>query len=429
MNRKTLLMIVCFTMTNITIIYSQDWTIGGNPNADVPAAGGRLGTNGDRALIFETNNTERGRLVNITGFWGFGTASPNAKVHVNGTGTDNPFRVQVNGASKLYVDNGGGVSVGSSSIPPANGLFVSGNTTIGTSVPAANFRTTINETANAALILGTLNGVGSYLTVNKPSTSSSTEVVRIRDNGSTFATFNSIAATFQLTVTGDALASGGTWQNSDKRIKRDIKPITSAMDNLMKLKPSVYYFDRDQEKYKYLNLPKDLQFGLIAQEVKEVFPNIVREYNTYDEEGKARAETMHSINYTELIPVLIKGMQEQQKMIVALQERIAQFEGAAISEGGSNNAKAGNALVSGAVLEQNQPNPFNQNTIIRYQLPQNAAGQINIFDNYGKLLKSIKVTESGQTTINAGDLKSGTYTYTLSVNGKLASSKKLVIAK
>jgi len=428
MNKKILLMVICFTMVN-SLLFAQNWQVGGNGNGSVPAAGGEFGTIGNRPVIFETNNTERARMLNTTGFWGFGTSNPNARVHINGAAGETPFRVQVNGASKLFVDDGGGVSVGSSSVAPVNGLFVSGNTTIGTSVPAANFRTTINETANAALILGTLNGVGSYLTVNKPSTSSSADVVRIRDDGSSFAVFSNTTAAFQLTLTGDALASGGVWQNSDKRIKRDIKPVTSAMENLMKLKPSVYYFDRDQEKYKYLNLPKELQFGLIAQEVKEVFPNIVREYNTYDEDGKARGETMHSVNYTALIPVLIKGMQEQQKLITALQERINQLESAqAVAAAGSDNIKANN-LISGAVLEQNQPNPFNQSTVIRYRLPQNTSGQINIYDNNGKLLKSYKANESGQTTINAGELRSGIYNYTLLVNGKQVDTKKLVIAK
>ena len=81
------------------------------------------------------------------------------------------------------------------------------------------------------------------------------------------------------------------------------------------------------------------------------------------------------------------------------------------------------------MLQQNQPNPFNQSTIIRYRLPQNASGQINVYDNNGKLLKSYKANESGQTTISAGELKSGIYNYTLLVNGRQVDAKKLVIAK
>ena len=499
--KKTTFLILCGgLLCSAGNINAQSWNIGGNPNADVPAAGGQFGTNGNRLVIFETNGIERARMMNTSGFWGFNTTAPNARVHINSPAGENPFRVQVAGLSKLYVDNGGGVSVGSASIPPANGLFVSGSAGIGISAPAVKlhvtggvdaspggggyivagsinganvvideneimarnngatsnlflnhnggdlvvngvgsgglvvgttaaatgFRSTINETTNAALILGTLNGVGSYLTVNRPSTSSSGEVVRIRDNGTTFATFNDIAATYQLTVTGDALASGGMWVNSDKRIKRDIKPITSAMDKLMKLNPSVYYFNRDEIKYKYLNLPKEQQFGLIAQEVKEVFPNIVREYKTHDEDGKERSETVHSINYTSLIPVLIKGMQEQQNTIAALQEKIAKLENAL----NSITSKTGLGYdASSASLEQNQPNPFNQTTIIRYKIPAGANAQINVYNASGAMIKTMRATENGQAQINAGELRAGTYTYTLVVNGKQVASKKMVMLK
>jgi hypothetical protein len=247
-------------------------------------------------------------------------------------------------------------------------------------------------------------------------------VVRIRDNGTTFATFNSTSAAFQLTVFGDAFASGGTWQNSDKRIKHDIKPIDKAMDGIMKLKPSVYYFKRDEANYKYLNLPKEQQFGLIAQEVKEVFPNIVREYKTYDEDGKARSETMHSINYTALIPVLIKGMQEQQNKISTLEERIAKLENALNAVTG----KSTNSFNSSS-LEQNQPNPFNRTTIIRYKIPSGSNAQINIYDASGAIVKTMRASESGQAQVNAGELRAGTYTYALVIDGQQVASRKMIM--
>lgn len=492
MKNRILLVLVGFVIINCPSLLAQDWAIGGN----ALSANAKFGSTTKRNIFFVSGNKIWGTLTK-DGDWGFGTTAPNVRFHINSDSGESPFRVQVNGASKLYVHSGGGVSIGSSLTPPSNGLYVSGNAGIGTTSPAvklhvvggtdispsgggfivsgsvtganigmddneimarnngavsklffnnnggdvivngagaggfvvgasapeSGIRTTIIEPTNSALILGTLNGVSSYLTVNRPTTSNSTETVRIRDNGSTFATFNTIAEQFQLTLTGSAVASG-VWQNSDKRIKKDIKPVTNAIDNLMKLKPSVYYFKTDDEKYKYLNLPKELQFGLIAQELKEVFPNMVRESKTKDEDGKERPETVNSVNYTELIPVLIKGMQEQQDMIVALQQRIDQLE-SALSSASNSNAKA--STIAGAVLEQNQPNPFNQSTIIRYQIPQGTSGQINIYDNKGSLMKSLRATTSGQATVNANDLKPGTYTYTLLVNGKLVSSKKMVV--
>src|SRR3989442_2161888 len=87
-------------------IMAQNWVIGGNA---VPVGGGSLGSNNNRPVIFETNNIERARLLNTSGFWGFGTAAPNSQVHINSAAGTDALRVQVNGSSKLYVHNAGGV--------------------------------------------------------------------------------------------------------------------------------------------------------------------------------------------------------------------------------------------------------------------------------------------------------------------------------
>ena len=100
----------------------------------------------------------------------------------------------------------------------------------------------------------------------------------------------------------------------------------------------------------------------------------------------------------------------------------------AINSASNNQTQAGK-MFAGVVLEQNQPNPFSQTTIIRYSMPQGMSGVINIYDVGGSLVKSFKTNTSGQATVNADELKAGTYTYTLSVNGKLAATKKLVLLK
>jgi hypothetical protein len=182
------------------------------------------------------------------------------------------------------------------------------------------------STIESVMLLGESGGSLGYLTVNRPSTAVSgfPVIARFRDDGSTQATFGLAADAYQLTVYGSALASGGTWTNSDKRIKTDIKPLNNAMTGLMKLNPTSYYYNK--AGYKYLNLPSELQFGLVAQEVKEVFPNVVRETVMRDEDGKPLPETLHALNYSELIPVLIKGMQEQQKLIDDLKTEVQQLK-------------------------------------------------------------------------------------------------------
>ena len=63
--------------------------------------------------------------------------------------------------------------------------------------------------------------------------------------------------------------SNGAWvSGSDKRLKKDIEPVGSVLDRLVKLKPSRFRFKRQTEDETKL-------FGFVAQEVQDVFPDMV----------------------------------------------------------------------------------------------------------------------------------------------------------
>ncbi|MBN1185724.1 MAG: hypothetical protein JXB49_25810 [Bacteroidales bacterium] len=55
---------------------------------------------------------------------GIGTSSPNSKLHLNASSGQNGLRVQINGSTKFYVNSNGGSTFGSTTTPPANGLYV-----------------------------------------------------------------------------------------------------------------------------------------------------------------------------------------------------------------------------------------------------------------------------------------------------------------
>lgn len=101
----------------------------------------------------------------------------------------------------------------------------------------------------------------------------------------------------KMLTSGVALISGASsWSSlSDRRLKENIKPITNGLDKIMKLNPVSYNY-----------LHSDVQsLGLIAQEVKEVVPEIVNVPKNEDE--------YMSVRYSELIPVLIDAVQELKK--------------------------------------------------------------------------------------------------------------------
>ncbi len=101
---------------------------------------------------------------------------------------------------------------------------------------------------------------------------------------------------------------------SSKRYKQNIQPVAYGLDAVLKMRPVQY--DYIFEKTHQVHL------GLIAEEVNELIPEVVvkqdeKGMETTDVNGKTMG-----INYTDLTPVLIKAIQEQQAQIEALKQEI-----------------------------------------------------------------------------------------------------------
>jgi len=102
---------------------------------------------------------------------------------------------------------------------------------------------------------------------------------------------------------------GGVGTVSDRRKKKDIKDLSVDLEKFLKLN-TVHF------RYKKMPASAPLISGFIAQEVQELYPEIVQE----DEDG------MLSILSMELLPVTIGAVQQQQEMINELETEIANFK-------------------------------------------------------------------------------------------------------
>ncbi|HEX7069722.1 MAG TPA: tail fiber domain-containing protein [Rhodothermales bacterium] len=102
-------------------------------------------------------------------------------------------------------------------------------------------------------------------------------------------------------------AVNGTINTSDARLKRDVAPIPYGLDALLRLRPVSFRWKEGSDASTHL--------GLIAQEVRDVIPESVV--------GDEATEQL-GLNYSELIPVLIRAVQEQQLQIEALEARLAE---------------------------------------------------------------------------------------------------------
>lgn len=110
----------------------------------------------------------------------------------------------------------------------------------------------------------------------------------------------------------------GASSPSDRKLKKNIEDFTGAGSIIKQLSPKTYYYNT--EKFPDVGLPSAWQFGLIAQEVEPVLPNLVAN-NTHPS-----GLTFKTVNYTGLIPVLVKAVQEQQTEIEVLKHKLSEYE-------------------------------------------------------------------------------------------------------
>ena len=85
-----------------------------------------------------------------------------------------------------------------------------------------------------------------------------------------------------------------------------------------------------------------------------------------------------------------------------------------------------------ASLEQNDPNPFNKSTEIKFFIPENFTNaQLKIYSLQGIEMKAYTIKQSGKGEINmeANTLAAGIYSYTLIVDNNAADVKQMIVTK
>ncbi len=127
---------------------------------------------------------------------------------------------------------------------------------------------------------------------------------------------------------GGVCIVGGQCSGSDRRLKRQIRPLDDALEMLNGLSPKRYKF---KDNILGMTLPAGEQLGLIAQDVERIIPEVVSEITTpiddeEDPSGKERIVSYKAINYQALVPLLIGAIKEQQELIKDLEKRVERLE-------------------------------------------------------------------------------------------------------
>jgi hypothetical protein len=140
--------------------------------------------------------------------------------------------------------------------------------------------------------------------------------IRIGDNALHVGTV--IAGIANATTIGGVqvfINSGGRMgtTTSSARFKEDVRDMASESDGLMRLRPVAFRYKPELDPD---GLP---QYGLIAEEVAKVYPDLV----TCDDEGREQ-----SVRYQFLVPMLVNEIQKDRKTIEELKARLDRLESA-----------------------------------------------------------------------------------------------------
>ena len=163
---------------------------------------------------------------------------------------------------------------------------------------------------------------------------------------------------------GDLVYTGDFYQSSDRKFKREIQTLGQGLSSeiqtrvegfsapsggqqqesvrakLLRLEPKRYRYRTGE--YEQMGFPEGEQYGLIAQQVAEVFPSLVGEVvhpgeltrnSSGEVTGMSGSVTYQSVNYMELVPMLIQTAREQQAEIDALREELGALKEALRSQG------------------------------------------------------------------------------------------------
>ncbi len=434
------------------------WSLTGNAGT---TAANYLGTSDNKDFVLKTNSTAR-LTINKTGNVGIGTSVPgslldvhNGALTISNTNSSANLVISANSSNAnasnqiLFQDNAltkwalGGAHIGSAG---SNDFSLYNYNT------GVNVMTVLNGNSNV--------GIGTISPTSKLHVEDGTNGVAIHGNcnGNSFG--GNTVGVYGTSPNGTGvLGFGGDWagyfdgdvfctanyQGSDRRLKQNIVDFGSAISIISQLRPKQYEYKQDGP-YKFMGLPQGEHYGLIAQDIEQVLPNVVKE-TRFDtrlaqplaKEGQPASQhsevvKFKAVNYTELIPILVKAVQELNEKNDNLQKQIDDLR-AMMASGNTNNTSSKTSAfttLTDASLDQNNPNPFSNTTTIGYTLPQKfTAAQITITDKNGKILKQTTVSGGGKGTIHidAAMLAAGAYNYSLLVDGKLIGTKQMLLSK
>jgi len=244
----------------------------------------------------------------------------------------------------MYADQSGLVGIGNTFTQPGFALTV-------TPPPSGGSGVYINDPVGGNVLYSTKSGnTGEALRVNISSTTNPNPAIRGHTSGNGFGVLavatgpsgfgaevyssqsyglwagTGDPTTYAAYFSGDVFCSG-SYLGSDENMKQKIQEYSGGINIINQLRPKQFQYRQDGY-FQLMNLPKGDHCGLVAQDVERVLPDLVKDTRFYPAKATPLSESgdlqnsealnFKAVNYTELIPIMIKALQEQQQEIEEL---------------------------------------------------------------------------------------------------------------
>ncbi|MEO8087709.1 MAG: tail fiber domain-containing protein [Bacteroidota bacterium] len=235
------------------------------------------------------------------------------------------------GVNRMTITNGGRIGIGT--ITPGGGDLEIGSNIIA-SVKNVRLNTSANIGSGYDINVGNLENSlriwcsGTYIRFGSSADAFATTPIDYLafEPGVSFHPYtdNSMSLGISTNRWTAVYAVNGTIQTSDISHKKNIKTLSYGLKEVLELKPVSYQW-KDEKNY----LGTGVNLGFIAQELEKVVPDaVVHTINQKDKEtGNEPVEKdSYGIKYSELVPVLVNAIQEQQAQIEKLNSKIGDLQ-------------------------------------------------------------------------------------------------------
>lgn len=271
----------------------------GSKWVSAPAGGGNEWSENEHGLSYNNGNVSIGTI-----------ASPGSRFLVVGDGSMDLMRAEDTGGDiRFLLGSNGGLSIGAGAdAAPENGLLVRGDAIFDDGDVAIGVDGVGAIQKNLHLVHDQFTGMskGGFAVENEYNNAQ--WVLYSSQSSSNFSLYfnNGLRGVFDS-------ASGNYSAISDARLKNNVQGMDNSLSKLMQLEPKRYEFNTH---------PGQVHYGFLAQDLMKVLPEVV---SVNADDGSGQGE-VHTVSYSEIIPVLVSGMQEQQAIIDSLRRELDELK-------------------------------------------------------------------------------------------------------